>query len=792
MMKTNNNKTYTYNDEFLSNKEKNDFRFGKKIAHMIYNEWWGGNQYRSRKNWINEMRKFASGTHDMDFFKKWLCGKGNQEIYDKYFNVDFKTRLKILPTLLNIIKNNIDETYFEPRCFAIDPVSNEKKTKLRDSKIALMSAQNMLKQAKEIVGVDLIGQQEIPQSVQEIDLDIQLNYKSKVEQSEELLISTVLNDNYFKEIVKPRVNEDLVDIGIGVTRCYIDNIKGLVIKYVDPENWGHSFTSDPFFRDCNYFFEKMDISIAELKNQTSEAIDVEELKKALSWNSPSRLDDNKLENTKIPVIAFCYKTSHTNIFKKKKNKYGSFSMIDKTETGYTPVTESASEKIEDAYDVWYEGLFIIQPNYQKLVKWELMENVPEYKGEILPPYVAVAPKIRKNKYFSLLNNAIPTFRDLQRLDLKIQQLESELRPNTIVLSQSILTGIDIAGKHYTGDELLALRFGKGIEIDTETDDNGNPTRNLPINERQTIPNPSLTIAVNQYVQKLAILKNILGQNDYTDASTPNPKTLVGVMELVRLSSNTATRHIVDSSLMISLNNCQVISSRLNDVFRYSDKLKERYINKVSSEDITVIEDLKERDIHYFGVYMDYVPTQKERMDLEADMDIALREGSIDISVRTTIRRIKNIRLAEQILKQEIRKYRNRIQQEKKDNIDYNANANAQAAQAAEEERRKTSTLQNQEKAELMQLEFYYKESLSEAETQRQLLLNRETLQGKVIIEQVKQGSDFDIAKYIKDREEQTKLKTIDRSALRQSELIDQRKFGTPPATYLQPTDNTQN
>ena len=758
-MKTN-VKKYTYNDEFISNKEKDEKQFGEKIADLIYSEWWGGGEYSKRKQWIVEMRKFATGTHDMNFYKNWLCGATNNEL-SKYFNVDFKTRLKILPTILNLIKNNIDETFFEPRSFAIDPISQEKRKNFRDGKISLMVSQDLLKNAKESLGIDLIGNQEIPQSIEEIDLDMELNYKTKIEKAEDLLISTILNDNYFKETIKPKINEDLVDIGIGVLKCIIDNRRGLVIEYVDPENWGHSFTNDRFFRDCNYFFEKKDVTIAELKNATKENLDTEQLKKAMSLDSFLNGTNNPLDNVKIPILHFSYKTSHINTIKVKSE-------------------DQASREIEDAYDVWYEGIYIIHNSYKKLVKWERMQNIPEYKGSILPPYVAVAPKIRNSKYYSLLNNAIPTFKELQKLDLKIQHLSTELKQNTIEMPESFLTGVDIMGKKYSPEEIMGLFFGKGIKIVFDYDSNGLPYRESGINERPAVNNSNLERAVNLYASRLNQLNYILGVNEYLDGAGPNPKTSVTGLELVQLNSNTRTRHIVDSSLMISLNTCQVISSRLNDLFKYSKELKEIYISKVSSEDVSVLEELQKRDLHYYGIYMSYVPTQKERQELETNIQIALEKGFIDLNAAITIKRIKNIRSAELILKQEIKKNRNRLQQEAKEKMDYNANANAQAALIAEEARRATAKINHEFEMEKMALEYKYKEASAINQGRIDMQVANNSYDGKIIIEELKSGANVDIAKYKKDREEHTRLKVVNQNAKNQSKLIEQRKNGITP------------
>jgi hypothetical protein len=781
-MKTENTQQYTpytFNDEFLSIEEKNSKVFGKKVAEKIYEEWFMGGKFQQKQNWVREMRGFASGTHDMSFYKKWLCGN-DHKLFGKYFNVNFKERLKILPTLLNSIENNIDETLFKPKCSAIDPVSIEKKNKQREGKIALMASAPMLQDAKNLLGLDMTNGQPVPESIEEIDLDLQLNGKSKLEEAEEILINVVLNDNKYKTAIKPFVNKDLVEIGIGVNKCVIDNHRGLLLEYTDPENWGHSPSNDVFLKDCNYFFEYKELTISELKNLTNEDLSVEYLKKTLFENS--MLTDNEINKVSLPCLFFCYKTSHLKTYKKKPDKYGNFRLIDKTIEGYNPPKNVvASEKIEDSYDVWYEGIYVIRSDKRKLVKWSLMENMTDYEDTIYPPYIAIAPNIRNDKYYSLLSQAIPSFHNLQRTDIKIQHLLAELKPNTIYIDEDLLlNGIKIGDEEHSAMEVLAMFMGTGVLPRRNTDENGLPVNPTSITEQQNIPNPGLMQAVNLYNFYLNQLKYSLGVNDYVDSTTPNPKTLVGAMEIARASSNTITRHITNASLMLSLNTCQLISSRFDDVFKYSQTLKKLYESKLSFDSISTINEIKDRNIAHFGIYIDYTPDNEDRINFETALKEAQASGQIGIDTVLTIRRIDNIRIAEKVLKQEIRKNLNRVKQDSFDKINANADANARSSQAAEQMKQQTAMLEAELKAKLLDKELQNKVYLSDKSFEQDYKLQELTIQGKLQIGQIQAGMTVDLVKYKKDRDEILRMKAINQSAKNQSELINQRKYGISP------------
>ena len=87
-------------------------------------------------------------------------------------------------------------------------------------------------------------------------------------------------------------------------------------------------------------------------------------------------------------------------------------------------------------------------------------------------------------------------------------------------------------------------------------------------------------------------------------------------------------------------------------------------------------------MHDFGISLELMPDAEESAMLENNVQVALQQGSIDLSDAIDIREVKNIKLANQLLKVKQKKRQERLQAEQQANIQAQAQANAQAQQVA--------------------------------------------------------------------------------------------------------------
>jgi hypothetical protein len=63
-----------------------------------------------------------------------------------------------------------------------------------------------------------------------------------------------------------------------------------------------------------------------------------------------------------------------------------------------------------------------------------------------------------------------------------------------------------------------------------------------------------------------------------------------------------------------------------------------------------LKEIENLNLHDFGIYLELEPDEEEKAQLEQNIQIALQSGGIDLDDAIDIRQIKNLKLANQLLK----------------------------------------------------------------------------------------------------------------------------------------------
>jgi hypothetical protein len=290
--------------------------------------------------------------------------------------------------------------------------------------------------------------------------------------------------------------------------------------------------------------------------------------------------------------------------------------------------------------------------------------------------------------------------------------------------------------------------------------------------------------IGNYNHYLNMIRDVTGINEARDASTPHPDALVGVQKLAALNSNTATRHILESGLYTTKRLADCLSVRIADVLEYSD-FAEEFAMQIGKYNVAILNDIKDLYLHDFGIFIDLAPDEEEKQRLEANIQIALQQQTIDLEDAIDIRMINNVKLANEMLK--VKRKRRMEQQQKQKEMEFQMQmqSNIQSQQAASEQKAQLIQLEAQSKIQLKQAEAQYRiqEMQAEVELKRQLMdvefqynMQLKGMEGQVI-------KDRDMDK------EKAKDKRIDLQATRQSELINQRQNNLPPKNFESTEDS---
>lgn len=782
--------------QLATDAEKASQEFGLKVGQSIMWEWFAktGNNCRFYSQWIDfhRIRLYARGEQPIAKYKEQFQVDGDMS----HINLDW-TPVPIIPKFVDIVVNGMNDRLFEVKAFAQDAMSIEKKTGFQEMVEADMLSKEILLSAKEQLGVDAfnVPPQDLPANDQELSLYMQLKYKPAIEIAEEEAINTILDVNHYSDVRK-RVDYDITTIGIGMVKHSFFPGTGVRVEYVDPANMVYSYTESPTFDDCFYFGEVKQVPITELikikPNITNEELaEIQQL--GTAWYNyygvlrPYRSD--LFNRDVVTLMYFNYKTDKTYVYKKKYTDNGGSKVIEKDQNFQVPEgMEERFERVEKRIDVWYEGVMVMGSSY--LLKWELAKNMVRPKSAsqyALPQYIAVAPRMYKGVIESLTRRMIPFADLIQLTHLKLQQVLQRVVPDGVYIDADGINEVDLGtGAAYNPEDALRLYFqtgsviGRSMTVDGDLNHGKIPIQELNTNSGQG----KITALINAYNQYLSMIRDVTGLNEARDASTPNPDSLVGVQKLAALNSNTATRHILEGSLFITKRLSEALSCRIADILEYSD-FKEEFTMQIGKYAVGLLDEIKDLYLHDFGIVIQVAPDEEERAQLEANIQMALQRDQITLEDAIDIRQMKNIKLANELLKMK-RKEKQRVDMEQEQaKIQMQTQGNIQSSQAAAQSALQKVQAEAAAKAQLAQAQMQYDIQRMQAEAQiKQQLMQVEfeyNMQLKGMeVEKIKQ-LDMDKEKAKDDR---TKLQ-----ATQQSKLIEQRQKDLPAMNFESEEDS---
>jgi len=774
--------------QVVSDLEKITPEYGLKVAKAIESEWFdkdsGSNRFKSNELSFHRLRLYARGEQSIQKYKDELSINGDLS----YLNLDWKP-VPIISKFVDIVVNGISDRTYDVKAYSQDPYGVSKRTEYMESIIADMRTKELNAFTKQAFGVDISNtpEEELPDSKEELELHMQLSYKQAVELAEEQAINTIFDGNKY-ELTRRRVNYDLTVIGIGCVRNTFSKSEGVKVDYVDPANLVYSYTDSPYFDDIYYVGEVKIIPVNELKKEfpglTNEDLEGIIKQPHPSSNGYSKVNYDDIDNNQVEILYFNYKTYMNEVYKIKQTSTGASKIIIKDDTFNPPVEilDEKFEKVSKSIEVLYEGALIV--GTKKLLKWGMAKNMMRPKSDytkVKMNYSIVAPRMYKGRIESLVGR-ITGFADMIQLThLKLQQVMSRLIPDGVYLDADGVAEVDLGnGTNYNPQEALNMFFQTGSIIGRSLTADGdmNPGK-VPIQEIASgsggAKMQSLIQTYNYYLQ---MIRDVTGLNEARDGSTPDKNALVGIQKIAAANSNTATRHILQSGLFLTAETADCISLRISDIIEYAPT-RDAFIQSIGAHNVATLEEMSNLHLYDFGIFIDLTPDDEEKQMLENNIQVAVAQKGIDLEDAIDLREIKNIKLANQLLKIRRKQKQERDQALQQQNIQAQAQANAQAQQvAAQAEVQKQQALaQTEMQIEQAKSQLDTQKMTQEAEIKKQLM--QFEFQLNMQLKQMDLNTINEKEKYKEDRKDKrTKIQ-----ATQQSELIDQRKNEKPPKNF---------
>jgi len=723
-----------------SESDKDKPEYGMAFLRTMYREWAGetGTLLDVRSAKFQICRDYAGGKQSAEPYKDLLNVEGDQS----YANLDWRI-VPIIPKFIDIIVNSLVNYGYSVKASAIDPVSSDiRRGDALKMKAKLLSRNFMLEIEKQ-TNIPLMTKDNFQlESNEEIELFMQLSYKQAAEIALEQGVALAMSINDWKEISK-RVLRDLVVIGIGATKAELD-YRGITIRYVDPINLVTSYSEAPDFKKMTYAGEVTRVTISELKatagSQFTEAQYREIATQFAGKNKNKKrfratanvingMEFYEYDTFTVDVLDGQFIVPMDMIYEKKTTAFGNDKIHKKKKV---QPTDNKDELIQTSYDCKYSGKWIIGTNY--IYSYGKAKNQIRAKSALNKTYldyVVYTPNLDLMQNQSLCERMIPFGDQIQLAHLKIQHIAAKARPKGLAIELGAIENVsDGKGGVFRPLDVLDIYDQTGVYHYREIDDEGKPSSSRPVTELAGGIGSALTELLALYNHNVGMLRDVTGINEARDGSANAQDSAIGIQKMNLEASNNATRYINDAYLSIYKRQAESVVLMLQDLVEY-DRAYTGYISAIGEMSMEAITVGREVSLYEFGIIIEAEPTEFDRQLMEQNIQMSLAQKELRIEDAIFIRRIKNIKMANEMIMLRRKKYADDLAMQAENNARINAEQGQIAAQQAAQSKQMELEMTLQNDIKKMSSEYQMKDAFADREHARNMELQQLINQGKV-------------------------------------------------------------
>ena len=284
--------------------------------------------------------------------------------------------------------------------------------------------------------------------------------------------------------------------------------------------------------------------------------------------------------------------------------------------------------------------------------------------------------------------------------------------------------------------------------------------------------------IQTYQYYLQMIRDVTGLNEARDGSAPAKDSLVGLQKLAAANSNTATKHVLQSLMYLTVRVCENISLRAADMLQFP-LTKQSLLTSINTFNTNTLMEVEKLSMHDFGIFLELEPEEEEKALLEQNIQMSLPQQNIGLEDAIDLREIKNIKLANQSLKARQKKKQEIARAQQLENIEVQAQANAEAAEKAAlaEVQKQQALAETEIQIEQAKSQFEIKKMEQEALLKKQLMA--EEFNYDMQLAQIQGQAQKAKEAEIEDRKD----KRVKIQGTQQSELIAQRQNDSLPKDF---------
>jgi hypothetical protein len=787
----NKNKGMSFPDPLAETSQKETQQYGLQYAKAIESQWGqiseSNSLYGKRSAVFEKNRDYANGVQDTSIYKKLLRSLNPNDGDGSLVNMDY-TPVPILPKFVRVVVNKILSRNPYPNLEAIDPLSSSEKNQKKAKIERQIASKEQLKKLKEKNGLVLdIDPDQLPDTAEEAEIFMGTNIKTDAEIAAQIGTNMTLSWNNFTDGTFRRCVNDIVALGMAVTKRSNDPNEGIKTEYVDPVNFIHSYTEDPNFQDLIYGGHVKRISIGELKRLGGHEIEEDVFKKIAtnvsgkngnssaslnrsSYNKSLSRSEYGYDEYMVDVLDFEFISVDCIYFEEKENKFGNTNFFMKGfdyQSKQGSVFERKPHKME--VSTVYGGSYVLGEDV--IFNYGRVKNSPKNLQDISKArlsYSVVATNIRNMMPKSMVDGCMGFADMLQLTHLKLQQAIAKAKPDGLIIDIEGLENVQLGkGGDLQPLDLHDIYEQTGVFYYRSKNPEGG-FQNPPVREiGNSIRNVNELIGL--YNHYLKMIRDATGVNEMMDSSTPKGDTLVGVQQNAIAAGNNAIYDITNASMVLFKEVCEDIVKCLQ-ILPPDSVIYSIYANAIGKENMSVLSSFNDLPMYNFGVQVVKEMEDKDKAYLEQNIQMALQQKELDLEDAIAVRQLKDVNQAERLL---VVRRKKRIAQQQAIAMQ-NSQAQAQQAQAA-------SQAASQAKMQEIQMQAQIDTQKMQLETQLEAQLEEVKHQFRKEIEMIKaqavlgiKTDDQEFKQKLEVLKEDRKDTRVKKQSAEQSKLISQR------------------
>lgn len=683
-------------NHFVNPAEKGEKWILKMVKH-IWDEWesldiksFAKGKDRYRKNRSYSLGKQSNSDYIAQFLK-------NNNPKFSYTNIKFEV-LPIIPKFRRITNEKIGKIEYTIKADAIDPLAMKDRVDYENTEKARIKTRDEIAKIGYDTSMLDTGEKGQPKTFDELAMRMEFEYKHNHAMDVEKRIAAAFASNHIDE-QRPRLRWDLFDYGAAGLRDYFDPNTGEVkVRAVDIPNFVVSTCKDEYFRDALFMGEITHSTIEDIKRTadatgshiTDDNLQLIADKNRGMFGNPNHWGDDDVYNKgydsfRVPVLDLEFKSVDRYVYEKRRNKRGNLT-VGKTKWHNQFKKQSQFEYFNEDRIVWYRAKWIIGTDI--IFDYGLVPDMKRKNSKLWDAqsnFHVVAPELHDMETSAPVEQIIPFVDNIHRAYYKLQNAIISARPKGLLLEIGAMENISVGD---SGETLTPL------QISDILDQTGNLWyRSIDMSGDLSHPRPiqELTNGIGTEAQEwfrvildhINMIKDALGFNEFTDATTPDPRSLNGVASLAADSTNNAINHLFRAEKSLIERVADSVAIRVHDAIAF--KKTSFYDNILGSAALKSINENKDSIHREYGIIVEHMSDKSEWEDIKMSTELALKAGQISIADKYKVLGMKhNIKQAQQYLSYVVEKNMKLMREKSAEDMQQNAQVQIQSAQAAEE------------------------------------------------------------------------------------------------------------